>query len=172
MRSLRSAPRRVRHAVRRQMRCGRCVSGCQDSTDRWVRTRRAASLRPCSRAREPKGRGACLAPAVHGRPRPARRVRQPCTVISDDDFRQQTVPRMCRRAWLRPPTTVGARRRTAKPERDRSRFHAATSRRAIRGVRISPDASGAEACVVEITLSRRGCKRSESMSAGSDSRRA
>ena len=69
--SLRSRPRRVRDAVRRQMRCGRCAWGCPPSTDRWARTRRVESLRPFSRARVSGGRSAWLAPDVLGRPRPA-----------------------------------------------------------------------------------------------------
>jgi len=51
------------------------------------------------------------------------------------------------RAWLRPLTAVGARRGTAKPERDRSRFRAATSHRAIRAVLKTRAVSGAEASV-------------------------
>ncbi len=81
--SLRSRARRVRDALRRPMRCGRCASGCQHSTDRWARTRRGESLRPFSRARAQSGRSACLAPDVLGRPRPALRHRQPCPVIID-----------------------------------------------------------------------------------------
>ena len=136
--SLRSRPRRVRDAVRRQMRCGRCAWGGPRSTDRWARTRRVESLRPFSRARVSGGRRAWLAPDVLGRPRPALRDRQPGKVIIDCEPRSQTADRAAhvqRRAWLRPLTAVGARRRTAKPERDRSRFLAATSYRAIHGVR-------------------------------------
>ena len=136
--SLRSRPRRVRDAVRRQMRCGRCAWGGPRSTDRWALTRRVESLRPFSRARVSGGRRAWLAPDVLGRPRPALRDRQPGQVIIDCEPRSQTADRAApvqRRTWLRPLTAVGARRRTAKPERDRSRFLAATSYRAIHGVR-------------------------------------
>ncbi len=93
--SLRSLPRRVRDAVRRQMRCGRCAWGCQHSTDRWARTRRAESLRPFSRAREHGGRSACLAPDVLGRPRPALRTGSPRNNhrLRNNGVRQRTVPR-------------------------------------------------------------------------------
>ena len=81
--SLRSRARRVRDALRRPMRGGRCAWGCPHSTDRWARTRRVESLRPFSRARAPSGRSAWLAPDVLGRPRPALRHRQPCQAIID-----------------------------------------------------------------------------------------
>ena len=81
--SLRSRARRVRDALRRPMRCGRCAWGCQHRTDRWARTRRGESLRPFSRAGAHSGRSAWLAPDVLGRPRPALRHRQPCPVIID-----------------------------------------------------------------------------------------
>jgi len=139
--SLRSGPRRVRDAARRQMCCARCAWGCQDGTDRWARTRRVESLCPFSRAREQTGaaRGS-LQTSSAGQGRHCV-TGSPAKRSSTEERRSQTgdsAAHVQRRAWLRPPTAVGARRRTAKPERDRSRFRAATSHRAIRAVRIPP----------------------------------
>ncbi len=125
------------------VRCGRCAWGCQHCTDRRARTRREESLRPFSRARALCGRSACLAPYVLGRTRPALRNRQRSMATTDRERKlshgaEDRAAHASERSWLRPPTAVGARRRAAKPERDRSRFLAATSHRAIRGVLKAP----------------------------------
>ena len=115
--SLRSCARRVRDALRRPMRCGRCAWGCQHRTDRWARTRRGESLRPFSRARAQSGQ---RLPRSR-RPRPAKAgTASPAALPSDhrlrqDDLRQRTVPHRCSNGpgfGRRPPSEHAEARRS------------------------------------------------------------